>query len=439
MRRDHDAAEGAAMKVIASTDRAFKVMVKRITTRSNLQGGAVETTVRTILSAVARGGDQALVRYTKKYDKVSLKPPQFRVSPEQVKEAYYQIRKEEGDALRYAAQRIMAFHERQRSKTWMYQDNGATLGQVVVPLDAVGLYVPGGKAVYPSSVLMCAIPAKVAGVKRVVMCTPASKVGISPYLLVAADIAGVDEVYRIGGAQAIAAMAYGTKTIARVDKIVGPGNIFVARAKRLLYGTVDIDMIAGPSELLVIADEAANPVHVAADLLCEAEHDEEARVYLVTTSDRLAKEVVRQVQDQLKRLNRMKIVAKSLARYAVAFVVASMEEAIDLANDIAPEHLTLSVDRPFDYLEKVRHAGALFLGRYTPPAVADYVAGPNHVLPTGGTARFFSPLSFDDYVKKSNIIAYSKEELVKVRDHLSRIAHMEGLDAHAKSVESRQV
>ncbi|MEK7268449.1 MAG: histidinol dehydrogenase [Nitrospirota bacterium] len=425
------------MKVISSADRAFKATVKRITSRSNLQGGAVETAVKTILNAVERRGDQALVRYTKKFDKVALKPPQFRISPEQVKEAYYQIRKEEGDALRYAAQRIMAFHERQRSKTWMYQDNGATLGQVVMPLDAVGLYVPGGKAVYPSSVLMCAIPAKVAGVKRVVMCTPASKGGISPYLLVAADIAGVDEVYRIGGAQAIAAMAYGTKTITRVDKIVGPGNIFVATAKRLLYGTVDIDMIAGPSELLVIADEAANPSHVAADLLCEAEHDEEARVYLVTTSDRLAKDVVRQMQEQLKRLKREKIVAKSIARHAVALVVTSMEEAIDLANDIAPEHLTLSVDRPFDYLEKVRHAGALFLGRYTPPAVADYVAGPNHVLPTGGTARFFSPLSFDDYVRKTNIIAYSKEELTKVKDHLSRIAQMEGLDAHAKSVESR--
>ncbi len=425
------------MKVISSADRAFKATVKRITSRSNLQGGAVETAVKTILKAVERRGDQALVRYTKKFDKVALKPPQFRISPEQVKEAYYQIRKEEGDALRYAAQRIMAFHERQRSKTWMYQDNGATLGQVVMPLDAVGLYVPGGKAVYPSSVLMCAIPAKVASVKRVVMCTPASKGGISPYLLVAADIAGVDEVYRIGGAQAIAAMAYGTKTITRVDKIVGPGNIFVATAKRLLYGTVDIDMIAGPSELLVIADEAANPSHVAADLLCEAEHDEEARVYLVTTSDRLAKDVVRQVQEQLKRLKREKIVAKSISRHAVALVVTSMEEAIDLANDIAPEHLTLSVDRPFDYLEKVRHAGALFLGRYTPPAVADYVAGPNHVLPTGGTARFFSPLSFDDYVRKTNIIAYSKEELTKVKDHLSRIAQMEGLDAHAKSVESR--
>src|SRR5881409_1175350 len=284
---------------------------------------------------------------------------------------------------------------------------------------------------------MYAIPAKVAGVKRVVMCTPASKVGISPYLLVAADIAGVDEVYRIGGAQAIAAMAYGTKTIARVDKIVGPGNIFVATAKRLLYGTVDIDMIAGPSELLVIADEAANPVHVAADLLCEAEHDEEARVYLVTTSDRLAKEVVRQVQDQLKRLNRMKIVAKSLARYAVAFVVASMEEAIDLANDIAPEHLTLSVDRPFDYLEKVRHAGALFLGRYTPPAVADYVAGPNHVLPTAGTARFFSPLSFEDYVKKSSVLEYSPSGLAAALPHLTTLSRIEGLTAHGSAAEAR--
>ncbi len=425
------------MKVIASTDRAFKGMVKRVAVRSVPHGGAVENAVKTILKAVERGGDSAVVRYTKKFDRVTLKPAQFRISPEQVKEAYYQIRKEEGDALRYAAQRIMAFHERQRTKTWMYQDNGATLGQVVTPLDAVGLYVPGGKAAYPSSVLMTAIPAKVAGVKRVVMCTPMGKGGISPYLLVAADIAGVDEVYRIGGVQAVGAMAYGTKTIQPVDKIVGPGNVYVATAKRLIYGKVDIDMIAGPSELLVIADEAANPAHVAADLLCEAEHDEEARVCLVTTSDRLAKEVVRQVGDQLKKLTRGKILAKSIARHAVAFVVGTMEEAIDLANEIAPEHLELAVDRPFDYLEKVRHAGALFLGRYSPPAVADYVAGPNHVLPTGGTARFFSPLSFDDYVKKSNIIAYSKEELVKVKDHIARIAQMEGLDAHAKSLESR--
>ena len=425
------------MKVLMSSDRAFKAALRRVTSRSNLQGGKVEAAVRTILKAVERGGDNAVIRYTKKFDRVSLKPVQFRVGPQQIKEAYYQIRKEEGDALRYAAQRIMAFHERQRTKTWMYQDNGATLGQMVMPLDAVGLYVPGGKAVYPSSVLMAAIPAKVAGVKRVVMCTPTPRGEMSPYLLVAADIAGVDEVYRIGGVQAIGALAYGTKTIARVDKIVGPGNAFVTTAKRLLYGTVAIDMVAGPSELLVIADDDANASHVAADLLCEAEHDEDAQVYLVTTSERLAKNVARLVQEQLKKMKREKIISKSLARHAVAFIVSSMAEAIDLANDIAPEHLTLSVERPFDYLEKVRHAGALFLGRYTPPAIADYVAGPNHVLPTGGTARFFSPLSFDDYVKKSNIIAYTKEELVKVKDHLSRLAQMEGLDAHLKSVESR--
>lgn len=425
------------MKVLMSSDRAFKAALRRVTSRSNLQGGKVEAAVRRILKAVERGGDNAVIRYTKKFDRVSLKPVQFRVGPQQIKEAYYQIRKEEGDALRYAAQRIMTFHERQRTKTWMYQDNGATLGQMVMPLDAVGLYVPGGKAVYPSSVLMAAIPAKVAGVKRVVMCTPTPRGEMSPYLLVAADIAGVDEVYRIGGVQAIGALAYGTKTIARVDKIVGPGNAFVTTAKRLLYGTVALDMVAGPSELLVIADDDANASHVAADLLCEAEHDEDAQVYLVTTSERLAKNVVRLVQEQLKKMKREKIISKSLARHAVAFIVSSMAEAIDLANDIAPEHLTLSVERPFDYLEKVRHAGALFLGRYTPPAIADYVAGPNHVLPTGGTARFFSPLSFDDYVKKSNIIAYTKEELVKVKDHLSRIAQMEGLDAHLKSVESR--
>ncbi len=425
------------MKVLMSSDRAFKAALRRVTSRSNLQGGKVEAAVRTILKAVARGGDNAVIRYTKKFDRVSLKPVQFRVGPQQIKEAYYQIRKEEGDALRYAAQRIMAFHERQRTKTWMYQDNGATLGQMVMPLDAVGLYVPGGKAVYPSSVLMAAIPAKVAGVKRVVMCTPTPRGEMSPYLLVAADIAGVDEVYRIGGVQAIGALAYGTKTIARVDKIVGPGNAFVTTAKRLLYGTVSLDMVAGPSELLVIADDDANASHVAADLLCEAEHDEDAQVYLVTTSERLAKNVARLVQEQLKKMKREKIISKSLARHAVAFIVSSMAEAIDLANDIAPEHLTLSVERPFDYLEKVRHAGALFLGRYTPPAIADYVAGPNHVLPTGGTARFFSPLSFDDYVKKSNIISYTKEELVKVKDHVSRIAQMEGLDAHLKSVESR--
>ena len=425
------------MKVISSTDRTFKAMVKRATSRSSPQSAKVDNSVRTILKAVQRAGDSAAARYTKKFDRVSLKPAQFRVGPEQVKEAYYKIRKDEGDALRYAAQRITLFHERQRTRTWMYQDDGATLGQMIQPLDAVGLYVPGGKAVYPSTILMTAIPARVAGVPRVVMCTPPSKEGISPYVLVAADIAGVNEIYQIGGVQAIGAMAYGTKTVPRVDKIVGPGNVYVAAAKRMIFGDVDIDMVAGPSELLVVADESSNPSHVAADLLCEAEHDEEAQVFLVTPSARLARQVVGEIQSRLKKLGRAKILEKSLAHHAVAFVVASLDEAIDLANEIAPEHLTLSVDRPFEYLERIRHAGALFLGRYTPPAVADYVAGPNHVLPTGGTARFFSPLSLDDYVKKSNIISYSKEELSKVRQYVARMSQMEGLDAHGQSMESR--
>jgi len=425
------------MKVIASTDRAFLPTLRKIAARARAQGAAVEKPVKAILQAVERSGDKAVLRFTKQFDKVSLKPDQVKVTTEETKEAYYHIRKDEGDALRFAAQRITAFHERQRTKTWMYQDGAATLGQVVTPIDAVGVYVPGGKAVYPSTVLMSAIPAKVAGVPRVVMCTPPQKGGINPYLLVAADIAGVTEIYRVGGVQAIGALAFGTKTIPKVDKIVGPGNIYVATAKRLLYGTVGIDMIAGPSELLVVADNDAKPAHVAADLLCEAEHDEDAQVWLVTTSAALAKEVVRLMESQLKGLQREKIAAKSVARHSIVFVVTTLDEAIDVANEIAAEHLTLSVDEPFDYLEKVRHAGALFLGRYTPPSVADYVAGPNHVLPTGATARFFSALSIHDYTKISNIVHYTKEELSKVKDHLVRLAHIEGFDAHAKSAQSR--
>ena len=425
------------MKIVTQADRSFLPSLKKVMSRGQAAGASVEKTVRSILQAVERGGDKAVLRYTKQFDKVVLKPDALRVTPEEINNAYFHIRKDEGDALRFAAQRITTFHERQRTKTWMYQDNDATLGQVVTPIDAVGVYVPGGKAVYPSSVLMCAIPAKVAGVRRVVMVTPPQKGPINPYLLVAADIAGVSEIYRIGGVQAVAALAYGTKTIPKVDKIVGPGNIYVATAKRLLYGTVGIDMIAGPSELLVVADEDANPVHVAADLLCEAEHDEDAQVFLITTSERLAKDVSKSIEQQLKGLQREKIASKAIARHAVAFVVGTMDEAIGVANQIAAEHLTLSVDNPFDYLERVRHAGALFLGRYTPPAVADYVAGPNHVLPTGGSARFFSALSVTDYVKVSNIVHYTKQELAKVKDPLIRLAHIEGFDAHAKSAQSR--
>ncbi|WP_455244236.1 histidinol dehydrogenase [Petrachloros mirabilis] len=425
------------MKIVASTDRAFTQTLKKVASRARVQGAAVERPVKSILQAVERRGDKAVLRFTKQFDRISIKPDQLKVTAEEIKEAYFHIRKDEGDALRFAAQRITAFHERQRTKTWMYQDGAATLGQVITPIDSVGVYVPGGKAVYPSTVLMSAIPAKVAGVERIVMVTPPQKGGINPYLLVAADIAGVTEVYRVGGVQAIGALAFGTKTIPKVDKILGPGNIYVATAKRVLYGTVGIDMVAGPSELLVVADDDAKPAHVAADLLCEAEHDEDAQVWLVTTSARLAKEVVRLVESQLKGLQREKIAAKSVARHSVAFVVTTMEEAIAVANEIAAEHLTLSVDEPFDYLEKVRHAGALFLGRYTPPSVADYIAGPNHVLPTGATAKFFSALSIHDYTKISNIVHYTREELSKVKDHLIRLAHIEGFDAHAKSAQSR--
>ncbi len=425
------------MKIVASTDRAFGPTLNKLAARARTQGTAVEKPVRTILQAVERGGDKAVLRFTKQFDKVSLKPEQLKVTPEEVKEAYFHIRKDEGDALRFAASRIRDFHERQRTKTWMYQDGAATLGQVVSAIDAVGVYVPGGKAAYPSTVLMSAIPAKVAGVGRIVMATPPQKGGINPYLLVAADIAGVTDIYRVGGVQAIGALAFGTKSIPKVDKIVGPGNIYVATAKRLLYGTVGIDMVAGPSELLVVADERAKPAHVAADLLCEAEHDEDAQVWLVTTSVNVAKEVIRLMQSQLKGLQREKIASKSVARHSVALVVKTMDEAIDVANTIAAEHITLSVDEPFDYLERIRHAGALFLGRYTPPSVADYVAGPNHVLPTGATARFFSALSLHDYTKVSNIVHYTREELSKVKDHLIRLAHIEGFDAHAKSAQSR--
>ena len=427
------------MKIVSSQDRKFIQILKRVRSRSTQKNGQVERTVKSILQAVERAGDAAVTRYAWKFDRVRLKPIGFRVRSDEIRRAHTLIRKEEGDALRFAAERIRAFHERQRSSTWMYNDRGVRLGQLITPLDAVGLYVPGGKALYPSSVLMNAIPAKVAGVKRVVMCTPTSKGEISPYLLIAAEIANVDEIYRIGGVQAVAALAFGTETIQAVDKIVGPGNIYVATAKQLVYGKVDIDMIAGPSELLVIADEAGDPLQVAADLLCEAEHDEEARVYLVTTSYQLAEKVVAEMAKQLSRLNRQRIATKSISRHGVAFVVSSLDEAFDLSNQIAPEHLAVVLDRAMDYLDRIRHAGAIFLGRYTPPAVADYIAGPNHVLPTGGTARFFSTLSFDDYVKKSNIVSYSKEELWSVKDHVVRLALMEGLDAHGKSMESRWI
>ena len=427
------------MKIVSSTDARFSRVLTQVCRRSVTHHSKTNKTVKRILQSVERGGDAAVARFVNKFDGIRLRPEDFLVSRADIQQAYAEVGKAELQALRFATRRIRAFHQRQKAKTWVCLENGVRLGQVIAPLDAVGLYVPGGKALYPSTVLMNAIPAKVAGVTRVVMCSPTSTGKIHPYLLVAADIAGVDEIYRVGGVQAIGAMAYGTQNIPRVDKIVGPGNMYVAAAKREVYGILDIDMIAGPSELLILADQTADPAYCAADLLCEAEHDQDAQVYLVTASMRMAKAVVAQVHKELKTLTRKDIATHSVNRYAVAFVVPDMDQAAELANAIAPEHLELQVDRPFEYVKKIRHAGAIFLGKYTPPAVADYVAGPNHVLPTGGSARFFSALSLEDFVKRTNLIAFNKKQLRAVKPYVTRLAGMEGFQAHARSIESRDL
>jgi histidinol dehydrogenase len=401
------------------------------------QSHAVEKTVRSILEAVRFEGDPAVIRYTRKYDQTRVTAPQLRIRPERIKESYRHVSPAAVEALRFAADRIRSFHERQKTKSWSYEEQEITLGQLVRPLSRVGIYVPGGKAAYPSSVLMNALPAKVAGVPEVVMCTPTPRGELNPHLLVAADLAGVDEVYTVGGAQAVGAMAYGTKTIARVDKIVGPGNIYVATAKRLVFGVVDIDMIAGPSEIVVIADDTADPRFIAADLLSQAEHDENAISILITPSESLIPKVRIQIAAQIERLSRKQIIAESLRRSGKIFLVRDLAQAVAMANAIAPEHLELAVDRPDSLVPMVKHAGAIFLGHYTTESLGDYVAGPNHVLPTGGTARFSSPLSVDDFVKKTSLLSFSRKGLSRVKDAAIRIAEMEGLGAHAHAVEIR--
>jgi histidinol dehydrogenase len=416
----------------------FEKFFGKIEGRAGEVPAAVEKTVRKIIDDVRKSGDGALISYTEKFDGVKLVPKKIRVSEKEIEEAYEDLPEEDIDALRLAARRIADFHERQKTQSWFVQeDSGAMLGQRVLPLECVGIYVPGGKASYPSSVLMNAVPAKVAGVPKVVMCVPAPGGKLSPGVLVAADLAGVDEIYKVGGAQAVAAMAYGTKTVPRVDKIVGPGNIYVATAKRLVFGAVDIDMVAGPSEILVVADKTANPAFVAADMLSQAEHDEMASAVLVTDSPELADAVKLELDAQVKELPRRKVAEKSLADFGAIILVRDLHEAAEIANRIAPEHLELSVDRPMELLPKLKNAGAIFMGHYTPEAVGDYCAGPNHVLPTGGTARFFSPLSTDDFVKKSSVLMYTKEALEELAPAVLRIAKMEGLDAHARMVEKR--
>lgn len=409
--------------------------------RVDAENAEQQETARSIVERVRKEGDKALLEYTERLDRVKLTAAGLRIGAEEMQAAYAKVEPAFVDALREAAANIRSYHEKQLRQSWMdVQPNGTTLGQLIRPLSRVGVYVPGGKAAYPSSVLMNVLPAAVAEVKEIVMVTPpatAGTEGIDPYILVAAAEAGVTEAYRIGGAQAVAALAYGTETIRAVDKIVGPGNIYVALAKRYVYGVVDIDSIAGPSEIVVIADEHADPVYAAADLLSQAEHDEMASAVLITPSKSLAEAVSAEVQRQLDRLPRRAIAAEAVERHSAILLVDSLEEAFQISNRLAPEHLEVMVEDPFSWLGKVEHAGAIFLGPYSSEPVGDYFAGPNHVLPTSGTARFFSPLGVDTFLKKSSLIAYSRDALLANGEKIMTLARHEGLEGHARAIEAR--
>ncbi len=411
----------------------------RVMNRSQLQNDEISKRVKEIVSRIRDEGDAALFEYTARFDKAKINADNVLVTREEIEKAYEAASPEWLEAMREAAKRITAFHEKQKQNTWINFDAAISLGQKVTPLKRVGVYVPGGTAAYPSSVLMNVLPAKVAGVKEIIMVTPPGKDGgISyPLSLVAADIAGVDKIYKIGGAQAVAALAFGTESIPRVDKITGPGNIYVANAKREVFGHVGIDMVAGPSEVLVIADDTADPRYVAADLLSQAEHDPLAAAILVTDSAKLAEAVDAELARQTALLPRKEVVEQSLTAYGTIVVAPTMEDCADIANQIAPEHLELSVAEPYALLPLIENAGAIFMGHYSPEPLGDYLAGPNHVLPTSGTARFFSPLSVDDFVKKSSLICCSRAELSRVADQVILLAQEEGLDAHANSVAIR--
>jgi histidinol dehydrogenase len=410
-----------------------------VSIKRSIESGTSEqvAVVKNIIAAIRSRGDEALSEYTEKFDRVRL--ASFAVTEAEIKEAYNQVDQPFISIVREAAENIRTFHEKQLRPSWMTtEENGTILGQKITPLDSVGVYVPGGTAAYPSSVLMNVIPAKVAGVKRIVMVSPPDANGKLPAaVMVAAKEAGVEEIYKIGGAQAIAALAYGTETISAVDKITGPGNIFVALAKREVFGDVDIDMIAGPSEIAILADETARADEVAADLLSQAEHDARACSVLVTPSAQLAEAVAEEVEKQLATLPRKEIAARSIADYGVIYVADSIEEAVETVNQLAPEHLEIMTENALELLGKIRHAGAIFIGRYSSEPVGDYFAGPNHVLPTNGTARFSSPLNVDDFQKKSSVIIYSEKALKENGAKIAEFARMEGLEAHARAVEIR--
>lgn len=427
------------MRIVQLDKETKKNILSDLLKRDPNQYGEYEATVKEIVENVRHNGDEALKEYTLQFDHTELDTRKMLVSDDEIAEAESLVDPELKQVMQKSLENIRNYHKKQLRTSWFdAQPNGTILGQKVTPLTRVGVYVPGGKAAYPSTVLMNIVPASVAGVPEIVMVTPPGKDGkVNPVTLTAAKMAGATKIYKVGGAQAIAALAFGTATVPKVDKIVGPGNIFVALAKKCVYGYVSIDSIAGPSEILVIADETANPLHIAADLLSQAEHDELASAILITTSKKLAEEVNQYIEKMVPNLSRRAILEKSLENYGYILLAESLDEAIDVANEIASEHLEIVTANPFEVMTKIKNAGAIFLGSYSSEPLGDYFAGPNHVLPTNGTAKFFSPLSVDDYVKKSSIIYYSKEALEAVHEDIEKFAKAEGLTAHANSIHVR--
>ena len=424
------------VKLIKTTEPGFKPLLKRILGRRVVRDSAVERRVWEIIENVRRKGDRALIQYTALFDHRRLTAQTIEVQPSEIEAALKKVPGGDLSILRLAAKRILTFHRHQLQKSWQYHDRlGITLGQRITPLRRVGVYVPGGKALYPSTVLMNTIPAKVAGVREVIMVSPLGSDGA--ILLAAAHLAGVDRIFRVGGAQAVAALAFGTRSIPKVDKVVGPGNIFVAVAKRLVFGEVNIDSIAGPSEILLVVDNSADPTHVAADMLSQAEHDELAAALCVTTSMSLARRIQAAIVDRVRHSQRQTITLKALQKYGAIIVARGSREVIDLANRIAPEHIELIVRQPRKLAQSIYNAGAVFLGPYSAPPLGDYLAGPNHVLPTGGSARFFSPLGTYDFLKRTTIIEAERRALKALAPKITRLARLEGLDDHARSVEAR--
>ncbi|HIV11792.1 MAG TPA: histidinol dehydrogenase [Candidatus Pullilachnospira stercoravium] len=427
------------MRIVKLTQETEKNILENMLKRSPGQYGEYESRVQEILDRVKEQKDEAVFHYTKQFDRADIGPENVRVTDQEIEEAYRQVDPELLQVMKKALENIRSYHALQKQNSWFEStEKGTMLGQKLTPLKTVGVYVPGGKAAYPSSVLMNIVPAKVAGVDRIIMCTPCNVRGqVNPIVLAAAKEAGADEIYKVGGAQAIGAMAYGTESIPKVDKIVGPGNIYVALAKKAVYGHVSIDSVAGPSEILVLADETANPRYVAADLLSQAEHDELASAILITTSQELARQVNDQVEEFVKVLERREIIQKSLDQFGYILVADTMEEAIETANEIASEHLEIVTRNPFEVMTKIRNAGAIFIGEYSCEPLGDYFAGPNHILPTNGTAKFFSPLSVDDFMKKSSIVYYSREALADIQQDIRKFARSEQLTAHANSIAVR--